>query len=497
LGALHQADPKNEEIKRLYENVFDTYAGKQFVKESDEIENKQRELKIDINGLGFTGEDDKPLTEVLYEDTDSLFTNTADKTKRDALMERLDAAYAREITPLNLALFHKYNQFMAAHGHTDQLAYYTKTTGHNLTKLAEKAKELVTGTNDLYFPRMAEFYKKTTGHDFSEASRADVKYVLGGKSDDAKAVNDLFVADNMVPLITKTFDQMGLGFSTNTQIVDFKSMGEYRKTVNDPNRKANIFLDVAKREGKDSRAYITVAKAPSEIYLSVKPEGGVSDYDTFLHESGHANHFAHIDPKVSYPLAQMGNNTTTEVFAYLMQNLVQNKYWLMNDVKLDKAQASKVIRDKAMEDLYMMRRYAGKVQFEVKLYEGNPLSLEGKPELYSKLLTEATGFPFKADTWSRDVDPGFYTADYFTAWAMEAQLREYMQKNFGSTKTKGEDWYKNPKSGEFLKAIWAKGNLNPGDLALEVKDPTTGYPVYEGPTDVGPLLRMMKQNLNR
>ena len=45
----------------------------------------------------------------------------------------------------------------------------------------------------------------------------------------------------------------------------------------------------------------------------MKPEGGLDDYSAFFHESGHAQHFAYEDPKLSFAKALMGNNTVTEI----------------------------------------------------------------------------------------------------------------------------------------------------------------------------------------
>jgi hypothetical protein len=135
----------------------------------------------------------------------------------------------------------------------------------------------------------------------------------------------------------------------------------------------------------------------------------------------------------------------------------------------------------------MLRRYASKMQFELSLFDGEPLSAKGT--IYAGLLSNGTGFRYDAESWTRDVDHGFYVADYFTAWALEAQLREYLQNHFGGSELKGEDWYKNPEAGAFLKSLWKDGNLTQSDLSQRL--------AYNDPTDVGPLMRLMELNLDR
>jgi hypothetical protein len=70
---------------------------------------------------------------------------------------------------------------------------------------------------------------------------------------------------------------------------------------------------------------------------------------------------------------------------------------------------------------------------------------------------------------------------------LEAQLRETLCRRFGNPDVQGEDWYQNPQAGEFLKALWADGSIPQQELSQRLG--------YNDPTDVGPLLRFMQQNL--
>jgi len=169
--------------------------------------------------------------------------------------------------------------------------------------------------------------------------------------------------------------------------------------------------------------------------------------------------------------------------------LFLNRHWLEKMAGLTKEEALQVVQRGALNDLYMLRRYASKMQFEVFLYDGvNDRKFDpgNKGPRYAELLTLGCGFVYDPEGWTRDVDAGFYVADYFTAWSLEAQLREYLCKHFG-TGVDGEDWYTNPKAGEFLKTLWKDGNLNQKDLSERLG--------YNNPNDVGPLVRLMERNL--
>lgn len=499
LKSLYDRNADNEETKRLFTSVLGTYIGAQLAELSDEFQNLKNKLKVNVSGLGIKLPNGEELTELLYEDVPEWLKKLADKATRQELYDRMAKAYTNTLSQRFIDLFRIENQMLADLGYRDVIAFYAKTSGHNLHRLGENGKKLVDETETLYRQRMSALYKKMTGLDFDkDATRADISYTLHGKSEDMKEIDKRFPQSKLVSLARDTFDGMGLNFSKLAQEVNFGDKASYeqevvQKTDNAPqngNPLRRILLDIANREGKRSRAYVYPAAVPSEIYLSVKPEGGLDDYSAFFHESGHAQHFAYESPKLSFALALMGNNTTTETYAYLFQNLFMNRHWLIHMAGLSEQEAQLAVSRRALEDLYMLRRYASKMQFELALFNkvNEPdYTLDEKGGIYAQLLTRGCGFRYDAEGWTRDVDAGFYVADYFTAWSLEAQLREYLCRNFGDSNIQGEDWYRNPKAGAFLKSLWADGNIAQHDLSTRLG--------YNDPTDVGPLLRFMEANL--
>ncbi len=496
-----KTDFDHSEITRLFTSVLEFYIGNQLSEKADALENAKNQLKIDVSGLGIKPEGSaEELKELLYEDVSEWMKKLESKATRQELYNRMSTAFLKNITPLFIELFHTENKLLADLGYPDIVSFYSQTSRHELLKLAERGREFVEKTKDSYRERMSAYYTQRTGFGFSEATRADIAYVLNGKSPDMTEIDAHFPESNLVPLATKTFDGLGLNYSTVAKIVDFKTLDEYNKIVvnrSETNLKGTngtpegaVLLDISSREGKRSRAFVYPSKVGSEIYLSVKPEGGMDDYSAFFHESGPAMHFAYEDPELSFPMAMMGNNTVTEVYAYTFQNLFLNRHWLQHQAGLTAEQAKQAVSRSALNDLYMLRRYSSKMQFEPLLYAGDAsqgISLEGKDKIYADLLTQGNGFLYDAEGWSRDVDAGFYVADYFTAWTLEAQLREYLCTHFGNPEVNGEDWYLNPEAGEFFKTLWKKGNLNQHDLVRELGS--------KDPNDIAPLLRLMNYNL--
>lgn len=502
LKALFDKSPQDEDIKRLFSSVLGTYIGKQLAELSDTFQNLKNQLKIDVSALNLNeGETEgssrsgQTIKELLYEDVSQWLKKLPDKSQRQKLYDLMADAYTQHLTPKYIELFEKENKMLADLGYPDVIAFYSQMSGHNLKKLGKTAKKLVTETQDLYTERMGKLYQTRTGLDFSQATRADISYVIHGGMKAMASINERFPEENMVPLAIKTFDGLGLSFSSLAQPVNLADLNEFEvevvdKTEHHTGTLRRILLDISKREGKRSRAYVYPAQVPSEIYLSVKPEGGLDDYSAFFHESGHAQHFAYESPDLSFAQALMGNNTVTEAYAYLFQNLFLNRHWLEHMAGLPKADALKVVQNGALNDLYMLRRYASKMQFELILFDGvnTPgYQIQSKGEPYAKLLTQGCGYAYDAEGWSRDVDAGFYVADYFTAWTLEAQLRTYLTQQYGDAACEGENWYENPKAGAFLKNLWKDGNINQSDLSTRLG--------YGDPNDVEPLVCLMRRNL--
>ncbi len=500
LKALYDQNPDHEETKRLFTSVLGTYIGAQLAALSDDFQNTKNKVKVNVEGLELTAADGTALTELLYEDVSEWLKKTPSKITRQNLYDRMATTYTTQLSESFKTLFQKENALLANLGYTDVIAFYAQTSGHDLRKLGQNGNKLVKETQDLYSQLMGEHYAHRTGLNFrTYATRADISYTLHGPSDEMKAIDARFPQSKLLPLARQTFDGLGLDFSTLAVEANFANLSDYQRDVvavtdapsdaeTTPTRR--ILLDIANREGKRSRAYVYPAAVPSEIYLSVKPEGGLDDYSAFFHESGHAQHFAYEKPTLSFAMALMGNNTTTETYAYLFQNLFMNQHWLMNIAELSEEEAKQAVNRRALEDLYMLRRYASKMQFELALFEGvnePDYSFDGIGDTYAELLSLGCGFQYDAEGWTRDVDAGFYVADYFTAWSLEAQLREYLGMHYGTPAFKGDNWYLNAQAGDFLKALWADGNISQKELSTRLG--------YQDPTDVGPLLRLMQQNL--
>ena len=219
----------------------------------------------------------------------------------------------------------------------------------------------------------------------------------------------------------------------------------------DPTARGRVIFDVGEREGKRSRAFCSPVRVPEEVYLVLRPHGGQSDYNTFLHELGHALHFGYASPDYPFEFRWLGDNSVTESYAMLFDHRMQDKGWLLRYTRLGANRVGSFLRTAGMEELHFLRRYCAKLIYERALYSGE-VQWSELPDLYVSLLTSATGFEYDPADAFVDVDPRYYSARYLRAWQLQSILNEELTSRFDL------DWFRNPSAGPWIaRELFAQG----------------------------------------
>jgi hypothetical protein len=206
----------------------------------------------------------------------------------------------------------------------------------------------------------------------------------------------------------------------------------------------------------------------------------MDDYHAFLHELVHALHFAWVRPEAPYEHRHLGDNSVTEGFAMLFDHLLMNGQWLREAFGIE--DPGPLLRHQYLYELYMLRRYAAKIDYELILHDS--ANLDVKPETYSQKLSAATRVRYSPAHFLDDVDAHFYCANYLRAWMLQAAIAAELTERFG------ESWFHNPGAGEVLKDIWAEGQKDNAEGVL--KQLTGDEPVALTPE---PLISAIEQHL--
>ena len=187
----------------------------------------------------------------------------------------------------------------------------------------------------------------------------------------------------------------------------------------------NIKLDLDDRPQKAPRACVIASDPPSVVHLITRAQGGLHDYQAFLHEAGHALHYGgcrpgaalHVPPHLARPRAdgdllvhRRGDLARARVARALLRPLAEQAR--------ENAEATTFL------EALLFRRYEAKLRYELDFW-ARFSDDGGDAEGYERAPDRGDRRPLPPATpTSSDMDAGFYSADYLRAWIRSAQLRE-------------------------------------------------------------------------
>jgi hypothetical protein len=213
----------------------------------------------------------------------------------------------------------------------------------------------------------------------------------------------------------------------------------------------NVRLDLEDRPQKSPRACVIASDPPRVVHLITRAQGGLHDYQAFLHEAGHALHYAGVDPGLTYTFRRLSrDHALTEIYSYILEAITREPGWHAEHFGLSDADAAENAEATVFLEALLFRRYSAKLRFELDFWD-RFADDGGTADGYEELLKAATGVRYRRDNYLADMDSGFYSADYLRAWIRHAQLREHLRREVG------DDWWRNPETGERLRALFREG----------------------------------------
>jgi hypothetical protein len=235
-----------------------------------------------------------------------------------------------------------------------------------------------------------------------------------------------------------------------------------------------ILLDLEDRPQKSPRACVIASDPPRVVHLITRAMGGMHDYEAFLHEAGHALHYAGCDPSLPYAFRALArDHALTEIYSFLLDSIAREPGWHARHFGLTDRQAREHAQATVFVESLMFRRYSAKLGYELDFWSRFGQD-GGTPGGYEERLTAATGLRYPTSQFVSDMDAGFYSADYLRAWLRAAQVRSRLRRDVGA------DWWCRPETGELLRGLFAEGTRpTTEDVADRLGD---------DPLDVAPLV---------
>ncbi|HXE43563.1 MAG TPA: hypothetical protein VN635_00050 [Conexibacter sp.] len=350
--------------------------------------------------------------------------NESDRDRRAAIEAARLEATETQLNPLYREMLERTRATARELGWESYRALCEQLKGFELDPLARATAAFTEATEDAYAPLVAPVVERTLGGlGLDELARADLPRLFRFAEADAA-----FDGAQLLPSFEGTL--AGLGIDQATQ--------------------RNVHLDVESRPAKSPRAFCVAVRVPDDVRLVVPPIGGRDDFVALLHEGGHVEHYAHVDPALPFEYRHLGDNAVTEAFAFLFDHLAEHPEWLRARLGVEDADGTLAAHARATRLIYL-RRYCAKLSYELDVHAVDPPEDDALRERYATLLGAAARVRWPRETYLADLDPGFYVACYLRAWALETHLRAHLRERFGAR------WFERAEAGETLRVLWRDG----------------------------------------
>jgi len=438
LDARATANDSSDEPRRarmLLDFAVEGYVGEATKAVEEELARTEAGLTIEVGDerIGFR---EAPVVQA----------NEADAARRAEIEAALLAATRDQLGPHHRELIERQHACATELGwasYADMCAYLKRI---DLRALSTQTAAFADASAPSYPQVLEPELRRTLGIDMSELRRADLPRFFRAAEQDRH-----FPAARLTESFVETL--RGLGIEVAGQ--------------------PGVTFDIGSRPNKSPRAFCAPVRVPGEVYLVVAPVGGWDDFATLFHEGGHTEHAANTDPELPFEFRCLGDNSITETYAFLMQHLVENPEWLARRLDLD--DPSELVAHAEAQRLVYLRRYAGKLAYELELHGpdgpdrpdgpggagGSNRGWDALARRYAELLGDAIRIEWPTETFLADVDEGFYCACYLRAWALETHLRSHLRERFGPA------WFDSGQAGEVLQALWRDGQRLDAEELLE------------------------------
>ena len=278
-------------------------------------------------------------------------------------------------------------------------------------------------TGNHYAQQATQRFAQLLGTDDPHPSRAHAAHLRS-----LHLYDDVFTRERMLDVCSATLAELGFDLS------DIPT----------------IRPDLEDRPQKDPRACVIPVRVPQEVYLIVRPTGGLTDYQAFLHEAGHALHFGLTAEDLPFSLRALApDNALTEIYSFVVERITHQPEWIVRHFDVSADRAAEICASERFVDASLFRRYVAKLQYELSFWRA-PTDPRN-PSHYAMLLSNATQMRYPTSQFVSDMDAGLYSADYLRAWRSSEELIAHLRSEFGS------EWFADRRAGDRLRELFVQG----------------------------------------
>ena len=215
----------------------------------------------------------------------------------------------------------------------------------------------------------------------------------------------------------------------------------------------NIRLDLEDRPQKNPRACVIASDPPEVVHLITRAQGGLADYQAFMHEAGHALHYAGVDPRLPYTFRKISrDHALTEIYSYIFEAITREPGWHALHFGLSDAQAEENAQATLFLEALLYRRYTAKLRYELGFWSGFAEERGTSPARLLVAADRGDGHSLRparaiSPTWTPASTPPTTSAPGFAPRSCATYLIGEL----------GEDWWRNAQTGDILRDLFAEG----------------------------------------
>lgn len=303
-------------------------------------------------------------------------------------------------------------------GYKSHIEMFKTLTGIDPAFWSNKAGKFLADTSELYFKKLHDFKDGTFGGKNIEISRDEFFMELWIHSDD-----DRFKTVSPAEMFNRLILRIRAFVPVN-----------------------GIKLQSADRV---SRAFCSILNAPNDIRLMIGEGRGFHQICDMLHEAGHALHYVNAESSLPFEFLRLGDESLTEGYAALFENLIYDGSWLKSEFGINKIQKSELISFLKFYKLTKLRSIAVKAVYENDLYSG--LTEEVLRLRYFTYYRQHLGVDVNEYEFLAETEPFLFSLRYFRAQMLASNLRCKLETSFGSK------WFEKSEAFKELLGLWKSG----------------------------------------
>jgi hypothetical protein len=221
-------------------------------------------------------------------------------------------------------------------GITDPVARNEEEKGISLRDLAERLKRASDESAAAYAALRDRWFERLLGDEREERPSAfHVSYMRR-----LSPLEATYTKDRAVEVCMDTLSKLGFDLANDSR----------------------IRLDLDDRPQKSPRACVIAADAPEVVHLITRAQGGLHDYQAFLHEAGHALHYAGCDPNLPYTFRNLSrDHALTEIYSFILEAISREPGWHSEYFGLSDEDAQRNAEATTVLEALLYRRYAAKL----------------------------------------------------------------------------------------------------------------------------------------